>query len=44
MLLLHNVVFQHPAQNRNQHDPEFYVILLNFIKFYEFYGPETVML
>jgi hypothetical protein len=27
------------AQNWNQHDPEFYGILLTVIKFYEFYGP-----
>jgi hypothetical protein len=27
------------AQNWNQHDPECYGILLNFIKFYELYGP-----
>jgi hypothetical protein len=31
------------VQNWN-HDPEFYGILLNFSKFYEFYGPTTVLL
>jgi hypothetical protein len=32
------------AQHWNQHDPEFYGILLNFIKLYEFYGPPDSLL
>jgi hypothetical protein len=49
LLFLMACIFLHITDNTNaqhwyQHDPEFYGILLNFIKFYEFYGPPDSLL